>query len=221
MAMHSVWRGIRILLAALPLVLPFEAQALYLSVSGGAVLAEDGDFSLSAGPLDLALETSFDSGFGGTAALGLDTIPLSGLSLELEAGYRQSPLSEIRVAGLDPLGDPGDLDVFTGMVNLMWEPPLPLPLGPYIGAGVGIAAMDFSLDLGSLGLGSGGRFEETAYAFAYQFMAGISFSPLPLTTLFTGYRYLATEEPELDVEGLTLTADYSAHVFEAGLRFGF
>ena len=107
------------------------------------------------------------------------------------------------------------------MVNAHYE----MPLGaarPYLGAGLGIARHDGELTLSSpllvpvLGADSVGESGDDT-VFAYQFMAGLGLEVSDNMTLFGGYRYMGTDDLEIEA----FTASYGTHAIEAGLRVGF
>jgi len=103
----------------------------------------------------------------------------------------------------------GDVSALSFMVNGYYDFPVAnSPIAPYLGGGIGAAII--TVDFAGFG-------DDSAVAFAYQFMAGIGFEINPSTTLTAGYRYFATTDPDFDGEKATV----ESHDFSLGARFMF
>ena len=146
------------------------------------------------------------------------------LRVELEGAYRPLDVDGAKGVLLNSapvdVGLSGELDTWSLMVNAHYE----MSLGaarPYLGAGLGVARHDGELTLSSpllvsvLGTNSV-RESGDDTVFAYQFMAGLGFEVSDNVTLFGGYRYMGTDDMEIEA----FTASYGTHAIEAGLRVG-
>ena len=204
--------GRGLIVAVLAFFVPAYAFAAgpYVSVAGGAVFLEDSD--LDADALGLSGEAEFDTGFGvwGAAGYGFDAFGAATVRVEAEVAYRQNDVDTITVSGIGT-GSGGDAEVYalSGMVNLAVDILTWSIVKPY--AMVGIGAANVTLESDDLDV------DEDDTVFAYQAGAGLGFAVTERITLFGGYRYFATADPEF--EGVD--AEYGSHNIEAGVRFEF
>ena len=128
------------------------------------------------------------------------------LRAELELGYRSGNIAEqLATAGVDV-----DLTTWSFMANGYFDAPVQQNLKVYFGAGVGLATTKVKGTVISEGDTYTGSASDNA--FAYQLMAGVSYSLGDGIQLFGGYRFMGTSWESLD---------YQTHNIEAGLRFGF
>jgi len=180
----------------------------YFSVAGGAVFLEDSD--LEANGLDG--EAEFDTGFAvsGAGGYAFGGLGLGTFRTEVEVAYRQNDVDKISVSGLGTAsGGDAEVSVLSGMVNVALDLDTGTVVKPYVLVGVGAASVTLeSDDLGA---------DDDDIVFAYQAGAGLGFAVTEAVTVFTGYRYFGTTDPE--VEGID--AEYSSHNLEAGVRFEF
>jgi opacity protein-like surface antigen len=95
------------------------------------------------------------------------------------------------------------------MVNAALDVPLGTIVEPYVLVGIGAA--NVTLESDDLDV------DEDDTVFAYQAGAGLGFALTETITLFAGYRFFGTADPEF--EGLD--AEYHSHNVEGGIRFGF
>ncbi len=130
----------------------------------------------------------FETGYEGFAAIGYSAA--TNVRAELEGGYSTANLK-----------GPGDINTYTIMVNGYYDfTCLSKIVTPYLGVGLGTA--DQMLD------GQGNSWE-----FAYQGIAGASYSFSPNMAVTAEYRYLGTT----DVGHV----NYDSHNFLAGLKFAY
>ena len=214
-------------LAAAMICSPAIAQTAwngwYASFTGLYNVPRDSDATLDTEPLDATGDIELANNFGFALALGAQMN--DALRVELEGAYRPLDVDGakgvlLNTAPVD-VGLSGDLDTWSLMVNAHYE----MPLGaarPYLGAGLGIARHDGELTLSSpllvpvLGTNSV-RESGDDTVFAYQFMAGLGLEISENMTLFGGYRYMGTDDLEIEA----FTSSYGTHAIEAGLRVGF
>lgn len=166
-------------------------------VSGNFGMVSLNDSTLSAGGASAELE--FDTGFGFMAAIGNN---FEGLRGEVELSYRTNDMDKVSGAITGPAN--GDFSSLAVMGNLLVDLPLSESVRPFLGAGIGLANVDFDGD-------------EDDTVFAYQAIVGLGFPLTHVTTLDLQYRYFATEDPNFN----GIEAEYQAHNFFAGLRFDF
>lgn len=189
----------------------------YLGLSGGMQFLTDTDISGTApGKVDFD-----DSGVVATASLGYRPyfgVPaLDSMRIEFEAGYHRSDLSSFSGAG-GTAGLRGDTTVLSYMGNVYYDFRNSSRLTPYLGAGLGGASVRLPR---TSGLGNTGNKDNV---FAYQFLAGLAYSPasIPLTEWSLGYRYFRLNDPEFTTAGGRITLDdYDAHSVELGAKFRF
>lgn len=178
----------------------------YVSVTGGAVFLSDSDLEEEGGPLEIEVE--FDTGFGFTGAAGWawDTVALGTLRTEIEVGYRENDIDEISVNGLE-IGASGDMTALSGMANVAFDLTTGTILHPYVMGGLGLANIDLDSDIGSA--------DDTVLAF--QVGVGVGIPIANTVTLFGGYRFFGTKDPDLG----GIEAEYNSHNVEAGVRVEF
>jgi opacity protein-like surface antigen len=165
--------------------------------------------------------TGADPGYDLTAALG-KTLG-SGFRGEAELGYHRVDLGSATVyragaLGLNGHGAGGDASAVSMMGNGYYDFDTGGPFKPYIGAGIGLADVNFN------GVDIGGRraTSDDDLAFAYQAMAGIGYQLTPTGTIFTGYRYFAVDDPTFgDNVGGSLHSEFATHNVELGYRLSF
>jgi len=194
----------------------------YVSGNIGASIHTDSDVDAAdnAGN-SLNGEVSFDTGIGGTAAVGRI---YGNWRFEGEFSYRQNDLDKITVnsltlAGLgtfSSLGSApvnGDLTNIGLMVNGWYDF---TPVGnwvPSIGAGLGMAFVN--IDSSDLGI------DDTDTVFAYQFGASLGYQVNPDTVVGVTYRFFGTTDPEFTEGTTNVDAENFIHAVEIGLRVRF
>jgi outer membrane autotransporter protein len=201
---------------------PFSLAAAgpYLTLQGGATWLEDSDFDIDDVPSSLlSLEAEFDTGFNLGVAAGYD---FGAARLEAEVAYRQNDVDkinaqanipEIDLVGSGSADGDGDVSATSLLVNAYWDIPTGSPVTPYVGGGVGFANISAN-DVEVEGIDVA---DDDDNVFAYQLAAGIAFEINPNLALDLGYRYFATEDPEIEDAEI----EYETHNATLGLRFLF
>lgn len=156
----------------------YGVDAPYVSVIGGWNNTED----------DSAPDT--DGGWIGGIAVGGKT---QYARAEIEASYRNSDIDS-------PAG--GDVSSTALMANAYYDLENDTRFTPYIGAGIGVAHVDFDTAGGDEGT-----------EFAYQGIVGVNYAIDPKWHVGAEYRYFATTEVE--------NSDYDNHAVVGNVRYQF
>jgi outer membrane protein OmpA-like peptidoglycan-associated protein len=191
----------KVLLASAVIALPMAAQAqpvngLYIAGGAGAnfrLLSTDSAVqgklkSTDAGALGLA---SIGWGFG------------NGLRAEVEGNFRQNDVRQLTMSGQVASRNTGYTQTYGGMVNVLYDINLGLPVTPYVGAGVGYGWNDFKGVRGTVRSNNtnvGVRLVDVQGALAYQGILGAAYSlssMVPGLSLTAEARYYGTLAPEL------------------------
>jgi len=172
----------------------------YVQASGFVTKMRDQEVTITgfgSGTLD------YNTGYGMGASLGY--AHHSGLRAEAEATYRNNVTEDF--------GDDEDFDSLALMANLYYDfKNTGLAVVPYVGAGLGAAQIDPSMNMADDGIN----------VFAYQFMAGVSYPFNDRVSGTLGYRYFATDKIEETLfPGVRISANYETHNAELGMRVGF
>lgn len=201
----------------------------YMSIAGLYVVPTDSDWSYTEGGETLSTEVKWDAGFGLLFAYGFGTE--DGLRGELEVGYRKADIDELKGISATEggvtvsvedfeLGLDGDMTTLSLMGNGIVSFGAG-QLRPYVGAGLGLARHDGTLDAQTVTI-AGNEFavEESSgddIVFAYQVMGGVGFEMSESTEVRVGYRYFATGDADIDGDEVS----YASHNFEAGVLIRF
>jgi OmpA-OmpF porin, OOP family len=183
------------------------AEPFYVGASGGASLPRESDLESGA----FNVEAKQDIGWLGLINFGHEYG--YGLRTELEFGYRKNDLDTVGGANAS-----GDVNVFTGMVNVLYDLDVPWRIVPYVGAGIGAARVKAN---GAAPV-STTTIDDTDTGFAYQVMAGVEYAVTSQLMLNLGYRYFAV--PDLTftaANGASVETDYASHNVTLGLRYLF
>jgi len=195
------------MLLAGPALAEDAGKGPYLGLSGGANWMEDYDL---AGGSDAGTDTGW---------VGLGTFGYrfgGGLRTELEAGWRDNDIDSIS----GEMDASGDVTAKTLMINALYDFHNNSRLTPYLGAGVGIAKIEFD------GVTAASMMpvmiDDDDRMFAYQGIAGVSYALNDSVMLSTEYHYLDSDEPELTAnDGTDLDGEYQSHAVLIGLRWNF
>ena len=202
---------------ALSLALPSGAQAgdtgVYIAPKFVAGF-QNTDWTLSS-PQGSGSADSTRGIAGFSIAGGYDFSVMYGAPLraELEYGYNSRVSKSVG-------GGTGKARLQTLMVNGYWDITNIMSFTPYVGAGVGFAAIHTSgtLDAGGLHYGA----SDTDYKLAAQVGLGCSYFFTPNISADIGYRYLFTGDSESGIGAYNLRADsLGMHQFSIGLRLSF
>jgi opacity protein-like surface antigen len=163
-----------------------------------------------------AIRASYATGGGGSVYLGT-RLPLN-LRVELEGLYRWQPLSQTTINGA-AVGGTGRTNTAAGMVNLLWDIPMPADayLQPFVGMGVGAAYTETSAYGGGNTYLSGNRWD-----LAYSFMGGVAV-PLNDTSRLTAmYRWMQVRDAKhkCAVTGTVQNACLKNNVNSLAVDFG-
>jgi len=154
---------------------PYWAQSLE-SVSGPYLAAWAGMVATHDSDIDHDGDMSFDNGYGLGVAAGYDFGPAR---LEIEGSYRDSDIDEANDVGMDE-----DLTVQALMINGFADFETGGYLTPYLGAGIGYANVELA--------------DDDDNVLAGQLAAGVLIALSPDMALDLGYRFMATEDPDID-----------------------
>jgi opacity protein-like surface antigen len=190
------WRG-SIKVDPTPIV---EAEPrFYFGVRGGLAFARDTVTQLN--PQD-DVATAYDTGhfIGGMAGLHLRRLTgIRGLRADIEAGLRRADV-DAHIDGARRSGGPnafGRTDVTYGLVSLYYDFDTATLIRPFIGAGIGIAAVKFknhsSIDFGFFVP----LINDSSTALAHHLTAGLNVELSKSLTLEAAYRYFSTDGTDL------------------------
>ncbi|MDH3379950.1 MAG: outer membrane beta-barrel protein [Gammaproteobacteria bacterium] len=182
--------------------------------------------------LDLAgvSRASPDNGFGLGIALGWEPSASANnrqTRMELEVSFRNNDV-DVRTNNLAGTTRSEEIESYAGMVNVLMDFNTDARLQPYIGAGIGIASVEF----GNFGVGGGtGVVSSDDTVFAYQFIVGASYGfyqgaellgKVPYQAeVFAEYRYFGTDDLESNTGRINTSTDYEVNNLLLGLRFRF
>ena len=146
---------------------------------------------------------NYKTGVGATAAIGL---PINtNIAFEAEYVHQQTDANNFSGTKIS-----GTFKNNAAMGNLMVDFAPRSSISPYVGAGAGYA---------NIGDGSYNQ-----NVFAYQAMAGINVHASQNVTVYTGYRYFATNPLSVNYQDGVYDKTkftYASHNVEAGLKLGF
>lgn len=196
-------------LAAFVVTGPAQAQSLGPYVSGALGVTQPSDWDLTGDGINTKQESN--KGFAGAIALG--NAFSENWRAEGELSYSNAKVDSF--SGTDGSGD-------TSMFGLMFNGYLDIPTGtkwtPYIGAGAGVAVVDFD----ALSPVGGSRISDSEHVFAYQGIAGVTYKIDDRLGLFTEYRYVGTADRDLRTDsGANVEGESGEHRIMVGLRWSF
>lgn len=207
---------IGVLSAALVALVAGSAQAQtngwYAGLMGGWNYLQDSDVS----PSGFSGNVDFDHGFGvlGNVGYGWGKYRLEG-----ELGYRRNGADSVSGSntGVGTGGASGSAWSTSLMLNGLYDIPIDFPVKPHVGAGIGLARVDFD------GIKtSGGTFANGSdWTFAYQGIAGLGWDIDPAWRLNLDYRYFATLDVDVTSNGRSADAEYRNHSVMLGFAYRF
>jgi opacity protein-like surface antigen len=158
------------------------------------------------------------------AGVGFSPLPFlrTDVTLTYRSDYPGSATNTTILPGTT-LTAKSDIKSLVGMVNAYFDLPVPGPVTPYVGGGIGAARND----LGTTTISAGGTQiaavgGSTKTQFAWQAGAGVAFSVLPTIAIDIAYHYLDAGKFETAViGGSSVSGRLKAHEVTAGLRVGF
>ena len=208
--------SLAVVLAAAPAAAEPLNDGIYLELQGGGSWFQDADLHL--GPADG--EAEFDPGWNAGGAIGFRIFQL--LRLEAHGSWRMADFDQVSIDGL---GTVDADDAFAGAAmflgNAYLDIPVPLPIKPYVGGGMGVGIFSADTDNGDVDIDG----EDTQ--FAWNVMGGVFVPIFRHLELDVRYRYITADDPEvdadllgLDVDG-TVKAEFEAHEVVGALRVVF
>lgn len=165
----------------------------------------------------------FDPGINVGGTVGFD---FGYVRMEGELSYKYSEIKSITdQSNGAPFRSPdGNLGVFAMLANLFVDLHNNTPITPYLGGGVGFAAMHLSDTFGTDPLGNRLLLYEgdDDTVFAYQAGAGLGIALNPFLTLDLGYRYFGTAKASFGANQDIMTElKFESHNAVVGVRVKF
>lgn len=177
-----------------------------VGAEGGATFLNDSSDSFT--PPGNGFHSSYETGWLGGLTLGY--LFANGLRVEVEVRHAENDYDKKTIAS-------GSFSVnakikTTALMGNAWYNFNPNgSWHPYVGAGIGVARLDFSTP----------GFSDNLTAPAYQVGAGIAWDFTDRLTGDIGYRFFATEDTRFADGALTYNSEYKQHVVLASLRYNF
>ena len=196
-------------------------NAAYLGLRGSLVQTDDGDTTSAS--IDYG-ENYTDIGFAAGAFMGW--VIDDNFRFELEATYRSNDLDSVHITRNDfdnstegntyNVGGHAEAGAF--MTNLYYDIHFLGDIGvlPWVGAGIGGAYIDYAVSEPTVVLAA----QDNTWAFAYQFMAGITVPLADSLSGSVGYRFFQTEDfTYVDDFGLGFRTKLTQQSIDVGLQF--
>lgn len=182
----------------------------YLAVRGGVTFPDNTDFNTAT----LGFSSEYETGYSISGAAGISgLLGVRGLRGEIEIGYNSADVESRNV------GTFGRTDVTFGLASVYYDFDTGSFLRPFIGAGVGIADVNFD-NHGISGVGV--VLDDNSTAFAYHLTGGVNMRLSDSLNLELAYRYFGTAGAELTArDGTRNDIDVSDHQILVGLRQSF
>lgn len=203
-----------------------EYDIAYLGLRGSYVVTDVGS---TQGSVFFDYNEEYADGFG--AGIFIGWVLDSNFRFEIEGTFRSADLDEVTMVRDDfpytTAGDVvdvgGDAQTAAAMVNVYYDLHLfDGPVLPWIGAGLGGAYIDYAIDATVPGDPLTVMFDgkDTTWAFAYQFMAGVTVPVGEGVSMSLAYRYFQTEDfVYVDVFGEEFETDITQHNVDLSLQF--
>lgn len=190
---------------------------IYIGGALSGVFMDDAELgstnsSANAALRSISSELTFDTGWGGSAAVGWRFLPAEeiGPRLELEGAYQHNDVDQFNSSRGNIAVD-GDASVFSLMANFVLDVYTGTPVVPYFGAGVGASWVDAEITA------SGQTTDADDRALTGQLIGGVAYALTDTLFLTLDYRYFLIDE--LDLEGGTL--EPRIHKVSLGMRHQF
>jgi outer membrane protein OmpA-like peptidoglycan-associated protein len=204
-------------------------DAWYVELDGGVMLLEDIDFDVAGLGNAVTLDSDYGYDFGGIIGYDFGTF-----RLEVEASYREADPDEldvnagtIPVVGINPglFGGAGTYDVagdtnaLSFMVNGLVDFGPDDGLQGFIGAGAGIARVDFDSSVNSTGPGF---LNDSDTGFAWQILAGIRAPLTDRIDVGVKYRFFNADGVDFrDTAGRSVEARFRSHSLLGTFAYNF
>jgi OmpA-OmpF porin, OOP family len=205
-----------------------ETPGWYMGMESGWSHLSDPSSTPTVGAGSLGSFTARPSeGYAVGGKFGYSGVFLPDLRAEGELVYRSNNLSSVSGPFLGPTSTmhaaTGSIDSFGLMANLIYDFKNTTPWTPYIGGGVGAAALEV-INAGVPSMSSV-TVRDTEWEFAYQAIAGVSYTFNRNWSASLDYRYFATLDPTFHttIAGLPASAktQYSTHNVMVGFTYHF
>ncbi len=197
---------------------------IYVSYSGGVAYIRNQNLSgADATGTDLSGNVESDMGFNVGGAIGMRFYEI--FRAELELGYHRAETNSISVQN-EPDNGKGYISLLSVMANGYVDYDLDIGIIPYVGVGVGWGRveLDAKNDNGVL------RVDGSDNVFTWALMIGGSVPISEMIDLSVGYRYIATEDLELNSSVLRtgttrdaerLDGEFDSHEGVVSIRYKF
>jgi OmpA-OmpF porin, OOP family len=158
----------------------------------------------------------FNNGFVGNGAVGYS---FGSIRVEGEIPYRRNGVDKLTPSATGG----GHVSSVAGMANAYYDFLPNSRFDPYVGAGIGVARVNFD----SINGGGATQIDDSDVVFAYQGIAGARYLIAPHWDLGAEYRYFATANANLTTAATAtpantgVSAPYSNHSIMVGLTYHF
>lgn len=204
-------------------------DGFYVSGNIGVAMPRDATLTSPAAP-GFSADVDFDSGLALGLALGYKFGPAR---VEGELAYQKNDFDDITVsaggvsisgAALTGVPFSGDVKTTSFLLNGYYDFANDSAFTPYLTAGLGFAKVKASSDPWDLtGLGGGviPGWSDSDTVFAYQIGAGLEYALSQTVSLDARYRYFATSDPSITIDGENFDAEFASHNLLLGVRVSF
>ncbi len=205
--------GFAILALSAVAISPSLAQAndgLYVGVGAGINFPQDSDMDAAG----INHDVEYDEGWGLAATLGYHNWQWHGFRPELELAYRANDIDSVNNIS----GNNGEVEIFSTMLNAIYDINTNTSVTPYLGVGAGGAWLNYD-DVAPVG---GGVVNDDSWTPAVQAIAGVDVDLSDTVALFANYNYLYAFDGDVkNNAGQSFDSDYDGHSVMVGLRFNF
>lgn len=200
-----------------------SSKGVYVGIGGGLNFLNDTDFNILGA---VNVDNEYDSGvmFGGFVGYDFGRVwSFGGIRAEGQLSYHDNDVDVHSVAALggNQPGSTGDASAIAFMANVYHDFLPDNRFRPYIGAGIGLAIVDFS-DFGIAAIPS--VLDDDDTAFAWQLIAGASYDITPNVIFGVEYRYFSADAELTSTAGtgaITSDIDYDSHIIMGRLSYRF
>jgi len=183
-----------------------EEEGFYFAVGGGLNHVSD-DRVKSSGTVNNSIE--YNNGYAAQGAIGYKYT--NGLRSEVELSYRKNDVDDIAGARTS-----GHNDVTSAMVNVLYDFDITDSFDTYVGAGAGVAHVDYD----RVRTAAGTQLDDSDTTPAVQLIAGASYPIADATEAFVDYKYFHATNPDFtNPAGANTKTDYDASTVVVGLKF--
>ncbi|MEE8268424.1 MAG: porin family protein [Nitrospinaceae bacterium] len=196
--------GVLVLLMTAQAWAQAQPRGLYLSGNIGFGIRPDADITGPGGPFS---PFENDPAFVINGAIGVELNPMFRVEGEIGLHYNTADQGG---SGID-----WTFRTISFMGNGYFDIPTNSPVRPYIGAGVGFAAVNLESD--AFGFTS----DDSDVVGAFQLMAGLGFDFSPKATFTFGIRYFTTADPNFSTFSGPIETEFTSYDFLFGARFRF